>query len=153
MVKLNFIEKLLGSGFYTGYIPFASGTFGTLAALIIYLIPGFENPYVIVPTIFIFFIYGVYVGNKFENIYGKDPSECTIDEVVGTWISYLLLPKTIGIIIITFFLWRALDIFKPYPARKLENLNGGIGIMIDDVISGFYTLIIMHLVVYFFGKF
>jgi len=153
VVKLNIIEKLLGSGFYTGYIPLASGTFGTLAALIIYLIPGFENPYVIVPTIFIFFIYGVYVGNKFENIYGKDPSECTIDEVVGTWISYLLLPKTIGIIIITFFLWRALDIFKPYPARKLENLNGGLGIMIDDVVSGFYTLIIMHLVVYFFGKF
>jgi phosphatidylglycerophosphatase A len=153
MVKLSFIEKLLGSGFYTGYIPFASGTFGTLASLFIYLIPGFENPYVIVPAIIVFFIYGVYVGNKFENVYGKDPSECTIDEVVGTWISYLLLPKTIGIIIITFFLWRALDIFKPYPARKLEDLNGGLGIMIDDVVSGFYTLIIMHLVVYFFGKF
>ncbi len=153
MVKLSFIEKLLGSGFYTGYIPIASGTFGTLAALIIYLIPGFENPYVIVPAIIIFFIYGIYVGNKFENVYGKDPSECTIDEVVGTWISYLLLPKTVGIIIITFFLWRALDIFKPYPARKLENLNGGLGIVLDDVVSGFYTLIIMHLVVYFFGKF
>ncbi len=153
MVKLSFIEKLLGSGFYTGYIPIASGTFGTLASLFIYLIPGFENPYFIIPAIIVFFIYGVYVGNKFENVYGKDPSECTIDEVVGTWISYLLLPKTIGIIIITFFLWRALDIFKPYPARKLEDLNGGLGIMIDDVVSGFYTLIIMHLVVYFFGKF
>ena len=153
MVKINFIEKLLGSGFYTGYIQFASGTFGTLAALFIYLIPGFENSYVIVPGIIVFFSYGIYVGNKFENVYGKDPSECTIDEVVGTWISYLLLPKTIGIIIITFFLWRALDIFKPYPARKLENLNGGLGIMIDDVVSGFYTLIIMHLVVYFLGKF
>lgn len=153
MIKLSFIEKLLGSGFYTGYVPIASGTFGTLAALLIYLITGFENPYVIVPAIIVFFIYGVYVGNKFEIVYGKDPSECTIDEVVGTWISYLLLPKTVGIIIITFFLWRALDIFKPYPARKLENLSGGIGIMIDDVVSGFYTLIIMHLVVYFFGKF
>jgi len=153
MAKLNFIEKLLGSGFYTGYVPIASGTFGTLAALIIYLIPGFEIPYVIIPAIIVFYIYGVYVGNKFEIVYGKDPSECTIDEVVGTWISYLLLPKTVGIIIITFFLWRALDIFKPYPARKLENLNGGLGIMTDDVVSGFYTLFIMHLVVYFFGKF
>ena len=153
MVKLSFIEKLLGSGFYTGYVPIASGTFGTLAALIIYLIPGFENPYVIVPAIIVFFIYGIYVGSKFEKVYGKDPSECTIDEVVGTWISYLLLPKAVGIIIITFFLWRALDIFKPYPARKLEDLNGGLGIMIDDVVSGLYTLIIMHLVVYFFGKF
>jgi phosphatidylglycerophosphatase A len=153
VVKLSFIEKLLGSGFYTGYIPIASGTFGTLAALFIYLIPGFENNYVIIPAIIVFFIYGLYAGSKFEIVYGKDPSECTIDEVVGTWISYLLLPKTVGIIIITFFLWRALDIFKPYPARKLENLNGGLGIMIDDVVSGFYTLIIMHLVVYFFGKF
>jgi len=153
VAKLSFIEKLLGSGFYTGYIPFASGTFGSLAALIIYLIPGFENIYVIIPAIVIFYIYGVYVGNKFENVYGKDPAECTIDEVVGTWISYLLLPKTIGIIVITFFLWRALDIFKPFPARKLEKLNGGMGIMIDDVVSGFYTLIIMHLVVYFLGKF
>jgi phosphatidylglycerophosphatase A len=153
VIKINFIERFLGSGFYTGYIPFASGTFGTIAALFIFLIPGFENSYVIVPAIIVFFIYGIYVGNKFENVYGKDPSECTIDEFVGTWISYLLLPKTIGIIVITFFLWRALDIFKPYPARKLENLNGGLGIMIDDVVSGFYTLIIMHLVVYFFGKF
>ena len=153
MAKLNFIEKLLGSGFYTGYVPIASGTFGTLAALIIYLIPGFENPYVIIPAIIVFYIYGVYVGNKFEIVYGKDPSECTIDEVVGTCVSYLLLPKTEGVIIITFFLWRALDIFKPYPARKLENLNGGLGIMTDDVVSGFYTLFIMHLVVYFFGKF
>ncbi len=153
MVRLNFIEKLLGSGFYTGYIPIISGTFGTLAAVFIYLIPGFENPYVIIPAIIIFFVYGVYVGSKFENAYGKDPSECTIDEVVGTWISFLFLPKTVGIIIITFFLWRALDIFKPYPARKLENLNGGMGIMIDDVVSGFYTLIIMHLVLYLFGKF
>jgi phosphatidylglycerophosphatase A len=153
VIKLSFIEKLLGSGFYTGYIPFASGTFGTIAALFIFLIPGFEDPYIIIPVIIVFFIYGVYVGSKFEIVYGKDPSECTIDELVGTWISYLLLPKTIGIIVITFFLWRALDIFKPYPARKLENLNGGMGIMIDDVVSGFYTLIIMHLVVYFFGKF
>jgi phosphatidylglycerophosphatase A len=153
VIKLSFIEKLLGSGFYTGYIPIASGTFGTLAALFIYLIPGFENNYVIIPAIIVFFVYGLYAGSKFEIVYGKDPSECTIDEVVGTWISYLLLPKTVGIIIITFFLWRALDIFKPYPARKLENINGGLGIMIDDVVSGFYTLIIMHLVVYFFGKF
>ncbi len=152
-MKLNFIEKLLGSGFYTGYIPVASGTFGTLAALAIYLIPGFENTYVIIPAIVLFFIYGVYIGDKFEALYGKDPSECTIDEVVGTWIAYLYLPKTIGIIIITFFLWRALDIIKPPPARNLESMKGGFGIMIDDVVSAFYALIIMQVVVYFFGEF
>ncbi len=153
MKKLNFIEKLLGSGFFTGYIPIASGTFGSLAAVVIYIIPGFENSFILIPAILIFFLYGIYVGTKFENIYGKDPAECTIDEVVGTWISYLFLPKTVGILLITFFLWRALDIIKPYPAKKFEELKGGFGIMIDDVVSGFYTLIIMHLVVYLFGKF
>ncbi|UCH66843.1 MAG: phosphatidylglycerophosphatase A [Ignavibacterium sp.] len=144
---------MLGSGFFTGYIPFASGTFASLAALLIYYIPGFENLYIIFPVTVLFFLIGIHVGNKFEKIHGKDPAECTIDEMVGMWISLILLPKTITISLITFFLWRALDIYKPFPARKFEELKGGLGIMIDDVISGFYTLIIMHLVVYFFGEF
>ena len=152
-MKLNLVEKILGSGFYTGYIPVASGTFGSLAALAIFMIPGFEKSYIIIPAIVIFFIYGIFVGTKFENAYGNDPAECTIDEVVGTWISYLFLPKTTGIVITTFLLWRLLDIIKPFPARNLENLKSGLGIMIDDVISGFYTLIIMQVVVYFFGEF
>jgi len=152
-LKINFFEKFIGSGFYTGYSPYISGTVGSLAALIIYLIPGFENLFIIVPAIIIFMVYGIHVGNKFESEYGKDPSQCTVDEVVGTWISLIALPKTIGIIITAFFLWRILDIIKPPPARNLERLKGGLGIMIDDVISGIYTLIIMHLVVYLLGTF
>ena len=152
-MKINFFEKFIGSGFYTGYSPFISGTVGSLAALIIYLIPGFEKLFIIIPAIITFMIYGIYLGNKFEAEYGKDPSQCTVDEVVGMWISLVALPKTVGIIIIAFFLWRILDIIKPPPARNLERLKGGLGIMIDDVISGIYTLIIMHLVVYLFGSF
>jgi phosphatidylglycerophosphatase A len=152
-LKLNNFEKILGSGFYSGYFPVASGTLGSLAALIIYFIPGFEQWFIIVPLTLIFAAYGIYVGTKFENVYGKDPAECTIDEIVGMWISLIALPKTILIAIGAFLLWRILDIIKPPPARNLERLKGGIGIMIDDVISGLYTLIIMHLVVYLLGKF
>jgi len=153
MKNLNSVENFFGSGFYTGYVPVASGTVGSLAALIIYLIPGFERLYIILPFTVLFFFNGIYLGTKFETKYGKDPSECTIDEVVGMWISLLLLPKTFWIVTITFFLWRMLDIFKPFPARRLEKINGGFGIMIDDVVSGFYTLIIMHLIVYLLGEF
>jgi phosphatidylglycerophosphatase A len=152
-LKINFFEKFIGSGFYTGYFPVASGTVGSFAALLIYLIPGFENLIIIIPAIIIFAVYGIYLGNKFEIKYGKDPSECTVDEVVGTWISLLALPKTIGIIVAAFLIWRILDIIKPPPARGLEKLKGGLGIMIDDVVSGIYTLIIMHLIVYLLGKF
>ena len=152
-MKLNLVEKLIGSGFYTGYIPIASGTFASFVALLIYYIPGFENLFIIIPVTVIFFFFGVSIGNKFEKKYGKDPAECTIDEMVGMWISLIFLPKTFLISLIAFILWRALDIYKPYPARVSEKLEGGLGIMLDDVISGFYTLIIMYLVVYFFGEF
>jgi phosphatidylglycerophosphatase A len=152
-LKINSFEKLIGSGFYTGFFPVASGTIGSLAALIIYLIPGFEQLFIIIPFTLILIVYGIFLGNKFEINYGKDPSECTVDEIVGTWISVIALPKTLWIIVAAFFLWRILDIIKPPPARNLERLKGGLGIMIDDVISGIYALIIMHLIVYLFGTF
>jgi phosphatidylglycerophosphatase A len=152
-LKINFFEKFIGSGFFTGYSPVASGTVGSIAAVLIYLIPGFEQLIIIIPGIIIFLAYGIYLGNKFEVEYGKDPAQCTVDEVVGTWISLVALPKTVGIIVAAFLIWRILDIIKPPPARGLEKLKGGLGIMIDDVVSGIYTLIIMHLIVYLLGKF
>jgi len=152
-LKINTFEKFIGSGFYTGYSPLISGTVGSLAALIIYLIPGFEQLFIIIPATMIFMVYGIYLGNKFEAEYGKDPAQCTVDEVVGMWISLVALPKTVGIVAAAFFLWRILDIIKLPPARNLERLKGGLGIMIDDVISGIYTLIIMHLVLYLLGTF
>lgn len=149
MKPINLFEKIIGSGFFTGFIPIASGTFGSLIAILIYLIPGFENYYVIIPSTLILLLYGVYVSGKFEKQYGKDPSQCTVDEVVGTWISLILLPKKFLVILSAFLLWRLLDIVKPFPARDSEKISGGLGIMLDDVISGIYTLIIIHLTVYF----
>ena len=151
MKQINWFEKIIGSGFYTGYIPFASGTFGGLAAIVIYLIPGFERLEIIIPAIVLFFGYGLFVSFKFEKVYGKDPSQCTVDEVVGTWIALIALPKTLLIVLTSFLIWRALDIIKLFPARTSEKLPGGFGIMIDDVIAGFYSLIIVHLIVYTFG--
>ena len=143
-MKINFIERFLGSGFFTGYIPYASGTFGSAAALFIYWIPGFEKIYILIPAVIIFTFYGIYAGTKFEKVYGKDPSQCTIDEVVGMWISLLFLPKSYLISGIAFVVWRLLDILKPFPARRLEKIEGGLGIMADDIAAGLYSLIIMH---------
>jgi phosphatidylglycerophosphatase A len=152
-LRINFIEKIIGSGLYTGYSPVASGTVASFVALLIYYIPGFERLYILLPVSIIFFFYGIPLGSKFEKIYGKDPAQCTIDEFVGMWISLIALPKTMAISGITFLVWRFLDIIKPPPARKLEKISGGFGIMIDDVSSAVYTLIIMHVLVYLLGKF
>ncbi|MHB8906976.1 MAG: phosphatidylglycerophosphatase A family protein [Melioribacteraceae bacterium] len=150
-MKINFLEKLLGSGFYTGYIRFASGTWGSLAALIIYLVPGFENPSLMIFLISLFILIGVPIGDKFEALYGKDPKECTIDEVVGMWITLLFLPKKIWWIVLAFLIWRAMDIVKPFPARKLESIKGGWGIMLDDVMAAIYSFISIQLIIYFFN--
>ena len=151
-MKINAFEKFIGSGFLTGFIPTASGTFGSLAGLIIYFIPGFEKLSILIPSIVIFTFYGIYVGSKFEKKYGKDPAECTIDEVVGMWITLVLVPKTIITAVIAFLIWRMMDIVKPAPARQAERLPGGLGIMMDDVIAGVYSLVLVHLILLIFVR-
>ena len=138
-------KKIIGSGFLSGYIPFAPGTFGSLVALGIYFIPYFQNFYIILGFSIFCFLIGIPLGNYFENLYGKDPKQFTLDEFVGTWIAFMYLPDSIGLIIGTFIIWRVLDIFKPYPANKVESIKGGLGIMLDDVVSGMYSLIIIYI--------
>ena len=148
-MKINLIEKVIGSGFYTGYIPKASGTFASLLAYIIFLIPGFENPTFLMLLISVSIVIGVKIADKFESIYGKDPSQFTFDEFIGSWISLLFLPKKVWYIIPAFFIWRLLDIYKPFPANYFEKLKGGWGVILDDVISGIYTFILIQLLNHF----
>jgi len=146
-LKINIVEKFIGSGFYSGYMPFAQGTFGSLVALSIYLIPGMENPTILLVLISLFFVVGIPIGTKFEAIYGKDPKQCTIDEMIGTWITLLFIPKNIWLILMAFIIWRVLDIVKPFPANIAEKLNGGVGIILDDVIAAIYALTISHIII------
>ncbi len=83
-----------------------------------------------------------------EKVYGDDPAEVTIDEVLGMWISLILLPKRILVAVLAFLIFRVLDIVKPYPARRFDNLRGGYGVMLDDVISAVYTNLIVQLAVF-----
>ena len=61
------------------------------------------------------------------------------------WIALLFTPYSMIWIAATFIIWRFLDIVKPFPANKAEKLKGGLGIMLDDVISGMYSLIIIYI--------
>ena len=63
------------------------------------------------------------------------------------WISLFLLPKKICIVIAAFLFFGLFDIIKPFPARKFDEMHGGLGIMMDDVIAGIYTNIILQIVI------
>lgn len=144
--RVNFFVELIATGLGTGLSPVAPGTAGSLLAIMIYLIPGFQKGQIIVPTILIFFTCGSYTAGRLEKTYGHDPSRVVIDEVVAMWISLMFLPKELPFIVAAFISFRFLDIIKPFPANYFDRKRGGINIMLDDVICGIYTNLMLQIV-------
>lgn len=144
---MNNFAKIIASMFYVGKLPIAPGTWGSLAAFVIWLliIPHISS-YTLIVLILVLFGFGVIISSHLENtIDEKDPSIIVIDEWVGQWIALLFLPKSIIWGTIAFLLFRLFDIWKPFPANKLDKLNGGWGIMLDDVMAGIYSLLIVQI--------
>ena len=142
---MNFLVKSIGSGFGSGYFPVASGTAGSLVALIIWIaLPEMSAP-VQIALIAITFLIGIPICTSMERHYGEDPSQAVWDEFVGQWTALFLLPKTCPVLLASFLIFRALDIWKPWPARDSQKLKGGLGVMIDDLIVGIYTAGVLHL--------
>jgi len=129
-----------------GTLPFAPGTWGSIVALIAwFLIHDWLTPHLFVVVTIIIFIIGVITSSIVEkNSHSHDPSRVVIDEWVGQWIALAYLPKTIGIGIAGFLLFRLFDIWKPWPIRKLDEIPNGWGIMLDDVGAGLFALIIIQ---------
>jgi len=143
----SFLVRFFATGFYSGYSPFAPGTAGSAVGLLIYWIPNFENPVILFAGFVVMFFIGIVVSGRMERCYGDDPPIVVIDEVVGMWITLLLLPKSIIISVAGFVLFRIFDIIKPPPARNLEALKNGWGIMLDDVMAGIYGNLVLQLLV------
>jgi phosphatidylglycerophosphatase A len=94
--------------------------------------------------ILFFTITGIHSTNKVEQIWGEDPSKVVIDEMVGVWIALLAAPQgNIGYAIVAFILFRLFDIFKPLGIRKMEDFKGGIGVMMDDILAGIYSFVLL----------
>ncbi|HSG31226.1 MAG TPA: phosphatidylglycerophosphatase A [Thermodesulfobacteriota bacterium] len=132
--------------FFLGNSPIAPGTAGTLGAiLLLYFITNLSLP-LYIALIIILTAVSIYMSTLAVNIYKKkDPSHVVIDEVCGYLFTMILIPFTWVNVILGFFLFRALDITKPYPIRKLEKLKDGYGIVLDDVLAGIYANIIMQI--------
>jgi len=86
---------------------------------------------------------GIPAGTIIERESGReDPGQVVIDEVAGQWIALLASPVEIRHVLLAVALFRLFDIVKPWPARQLEKLHGGLGIMMDDVAAGIYALLV-----------
>ena len=98
-----------------------------------------------VSALIILFVLGVYAANKIaKHLEENDPPEIVIDEVVGMGISLFMLPHSLGLYILAFFLFRIIDIFKPLYISRIQDLPGGWGIMLDDVLAGIFTFTLVN---------
>ena len=138
------IIKMLSTWFYVGNLPVAPGTAASAVGVVIAMICSSSMALYIFITLIVT-ILGFMVSGKMEAILDqKDPGCIVIDEVAGVMIAFFLLPLTPVVIITAFFLFRAFDMFKIYPVNKFEQLEGSTGVMMDDVIAGLYTNIVMQ---------
>jgi phosphatidylglycerophosphatase A len=127
---------------YIGYFPIAPGTMGSVAGLVLYAGLRWLHVPAALDALWIalLFVGGVWSGTHAERYFGStDPGPGVIDEVVGMLITLFMLPATWGMAIAGFFVFRVLDVIKPYPARRFESFHGGMGMMADDVMSAVYA--------------
>ncbi len=149
------IITLFSTGFYTGYFPIAPATFSTLTlGVALYLLVSRLNPYIYgVLTLILFFV-AVLLSDKSEKIFQKkDCSYIVIDELVGFLITMFLVPFGWINIALGFFFFRFFDIIKPPPANFFNNRKkGGLDVVLDDVIAGIYSNLLLQVVHYWLLK-
>ncbi|NQU26769.1 MAG: phosphatidylglycerophosphatase A [Candidatus Marinimicrobia bacterium] len=145
------LAEILATVFYLGRIPGAPGTWGSMAAVLVWLIlPEQMLSVFIFSGLLIFLaVIGIWASQLVESERGTtDPSDIIIDEWVGQWIALLALPQTWVSVVIALVFFRIFDIAKPWPIDNLQKLPGGWGIMVDDIVAGIIALGLGHLVNY-----
>lgn len=144
---MNKLKLFIVSFGFLGLSPFASGTTGTLGGVLLAWLLGYTEHYLwwSLLTCAVLYAVGRSLGEWSERYAaGKDPGFFVIDEVIGYLITLLWTkgPSPLALVV-AFFLFRFLDVVKPPPARQMERLGGGDGILLDDVMSGLYGLLVM----------
>ena len=141
-----FLIKVFVSVFGIGYIRIAPGTFGSLFAIFVWYISiNYLNIYFFYMIVIIVFIssfkaINIYLRNENKD----DPSEVVVDEFIGQSLPLIfLLQFNIYEVLLAFSSFRLFDIFKIYPVNKVENIKGANGVIMDDVVAGIYSLIII----------
>lgn len=147
-------HEMLSTGFYTGLLPGAPGTYAAFTALVIwYLLYLWLSPVALtVVTLALIAgvtVLGAWTSTVMEHYWGPDPRAVVIDEYVGCWIPLLVAPAgdlTWLFALLGFGLFRLIDITKPLGCRRIEQVcPGGWGVMMDDVLAGTYALVIVYI--------
>ena len=144
----NAVILFIAKGAYSGKAPGAPGTVGTIVGVVLYLLMKDLSAFWYGIGFILLAAIGTWVAGEAEKLLGKkDSASIVIDEIVGYLVSMFMVPFSWGLVIGGFILFRIFDIFKPWPIKKLQNIHGGIGVMLDDIGAGIYTNIVLQLII------
>ena len=137
---------LLATGCYAGCVPMAPGTLGTLVALPLAYLLSLLGPIEGVLFIIVFAGFAVWISGEGEKVFQrKDPGLIVIDEMAGFLVTLFLISWSWKNVVTGFFLFRLMDVVKPFPIRRLESKwPGGWGVVGDDVLAGVYANVILR---------
>lgn len=136
----------IASGGGSGLAPIASGTFGSLAALLPWLLLRELPPWAYLLAVLAVFALGVWAAQRvIETMREEDPGVVVIDEFIGLWLTLFLAPPGWLWLLVGFLVFRLFDIWKPWPVRWADRrLKGGLGTMVDDVLAGAYGFLCLQ---------
>ncbi|OUS03926.1 phosphatidylglycerophosphatase A [Gammaproteobacteria bacterium 54_18_T64] len=143
----------LSLGFGSGLAPFAPGTAGTLVALCFVPLLALLPTAYLLAVLLVASLAGIYIcGYGATKLGAKDPSSIVWDEFVGLWIALAGFPVSSFWLVSGFVVFRCFDILKPWPISVLDKkVPGGLGIMLDDILAGIMTWLVLHLVAVVLG--
>ena len=144
------VVLFIAEGAFAGKSPFAPGTAGTAVGVLLYLLlKGLPLAGYLAAGLMTVGI-GIWAAGEAEKLLGeKDAPSIVIDEIAGYLISMFLVPSGWGFMAAGFILFRFFDIVKPWPLKRVQDLHGGLGVMLDDVGAGIYTNIALQIGWYF----
>ena len=139
----------MATGGYSGYAPFAPGTVGTLAAVPVYLLFSMTGHLLYLLLFAALLPLSFWASGRAEEIFGaKDSGMIVIDEIAGYLVTMFMIPAEWPYVFAGFFLFRFFDISKIFPARSMEKMGGGAGVVMDDIVAGVYANLSLWLLVY-----
>jgi len=141
----------LAFGLGSGLAPKAPGTFGTLMAVLLYLPLATLPLWTYISVVILASIIGVYLCDRTANDLGvHDHPGIVWDEFAGFWLTMIAVPATWEWILTGFVLFRIFDIWKPWPISWCDkHMGGGLGIMVDDLVAGLFSWIILMAILHF----
>ena len=140
------VVKLVSTFFYAGYVPRISGTIGSLAGLLFFLLVNYSLP-VTIASLSVLTVSALLVIRKAEGLFGKkDSGHIVIDEVIGMMIALLFIPTKAAFVALAFVFFRIFDIAKPFPIKRIEKMESPWGVVLDDVLAGIYANLAVQLI-------